>query len=117
MLLIHRVLDVLVHPYLGTEFWYVCVCGVLLQAYLGNMLLVYFLRNLINLFNSTLAFIVAPKLKLSHFACSVGYGFFAWGVSLILSIIFERLYDSFLGLPPALPLVLIGLPAAVKQVS
>lgn len=63
-----------------------------------------------------LSFIMAPKLRLSQFACSIGYGFCAWGVSLSLSIIFDELSESPLALPPALPLVLIGLPAAVKQV-
>jgi hypothetical protein len=62
-----------------------------------------------------LSFIIAPKLKLSQFASALGYSFFAWGLSLSLSITCDLLSDSVFGLPPALPLVLIGLPAAMKH--
>lgn len=64
-----------------------------------------------------LSFVIAPKLKLSQFVCSIGYSFFAWALSLGLSIAFDQLSGSPFGLPPALPLVLIGLPAAAKQVN
>ena len=63
-----------------------------------------------------LSFLIAPKLKLVQFVSTVGYSFFGWGLSLMLSIAFEVLEETSFSLPPALPLIAVGLSAAIKHV-
>jgi hypothetical protein len=61
-----------------------------------------------------LAFVIAPTLDMRHCLSITGYSFFAWNLSLLLSIPLES-NQGLTGLPVFLPLFLFGLPSAIAQ--
>jgi hypothetical protein len=61
-----------------------------------------------------LAFVIAPTLDMRHCLSITGYSFFAWNLSLLLSIPLES-YQGLTGLPVFLPLFLFGLPSSIAQ--
>jgi hypothetical protein len=79
-------------------------------------------------FLSVVSYLAAPSLRLTHLACALGYSYTAYALALGLSAVIEASYgistttrsSSSYGpwaLHPAMPLLLIGLPAAVSMVS
>lgn len=63
---------------------------------------------------SLLAFFVSPWMEIKHCLSFVGYSFFSWSLALLISYPLER-YQETLKIFPSLPLVCLGLPAALAQ--
>lgn len=61
-----------------------------------------------------LAYFVCPWMELKHCLCILGYSFYPWSAALLLSYPLEFSSHVF-GIPSFLPLVLLGIPAAVTQ--
>ena len=61
-----------------------------------------------------LAYFVCPWMEVKHCLCILGYSFYPWSAALLLSYPLE-FYSHIFRLPSFLPLVLLGIPAAVAQ--
>lgn len=61
------------------------------------------------------AYIMTPNLKISQLICSVGYSFYSWSLALVLTILFDWLYQNGLLIHPTIPLIVVGLPSAAMQ--
>ena len=65
-------------------------------------------------FRRLLAYLVAPDIEFHHLLCVIGYSFYSWSLSLVLSHLCDTYGD--LGLSPHLPLAAFGIPSAIAIV-
>ena len=61
-----------------------------------------------------MAYCVSPWIEFKHCLCIVGYSFYSWSLALLLSYPLEH-YQELFKIPPTLPLILLGGPAAIAQ--
>jgi hypothetical protein len=69
---------------------------------------------------SLVSYLAAPSIRFTHLVCMLGYSYTAYTLALGISALIEASYssgsDSSWAIHPAMPLLLIGLPAAVSMV-
>jgi len=85
------------------------------SSLLGNAVVMsIFIWLALALFYRVLAYLIAPALQYRHCLCLIGYSYYAWSFSLLLSYPLEALLSLF-GARTSLILILVGLPAALAQ--